>query len=190
MSTFLTQFVNGVLDPDQHKEMKEFVLGRELPWTFLEDTTMENSRKVGRDTPAFAHLLLGNDGYRSPYLDKFTPIYQNIIDRLGVEPKSVFRMRLGFLMNTRYNYPSEPYAFNLPHRDADIDHLTAVYYFWHSDGNTVIFNQTEESEKYTVKESIQPEGNMAVVFDGRQMHASTCPKIHHKRVALTINFTV
>ena len=32
--------------------------------------------------PAFAHLLLGNDGHRSPYLDKFTPIWESIVDQL------------------------------------------------------------------------------------------------------------
>jgi len=187
---FETQLVYGILDTNEFKEINDFVNGTEITWTHIKDTTYENGRTPSIDTPAFAHILLGHDGYRSPFLDKFTPLHQALMNRLDITPKNVFRMRLGFLLNTRYTFPSQPYVYNSPHKDADFDHLTAVFHFMHSDGNTVIFNQTEESDAYSIKESIEPDQNMAVVFDGNYYHASTCPKVFTKRIALTINFTI
>ena len=96
-------------------------------------------------------------------------------------------------MNTRYLTPQSPYVYNEPHRDSDIPHVTACYHFWHSDGKTHIFNETEElpdNKGYSVHKSFEGEQNSCIVFDGTRYHASTCPKIHSKRIVLTINFTL
>ena len=190
---FETKTLFGVATPEVFKECTYLMLGLEFPWHYLPDTTYENYNKKANTTPAFAHLLLGNNGHRSAYLDKFTPIYESIISQLDIQPKKVFRMRLGFLMNTRYLTPQSPYVYNEPHRDAAIPHITACYHFWHSDGKTHIFNETEElpdNKGYSVHKSFEAEQNSCIVFDGTRYHASTCPKIHSKRIVLTINFTM
>ena len=187
---FETKELFGVVPTETHTELINLITSLEFPWYYLEDTTYERAGKKSRPTPAFAHLLLSNEGHRSPFLDRFTPVYQGIIDQLDIQPRKVFRMRLGMLMNTRYVTPNEPYSFNTPHIDADFPHLTACYHFWHSDGRTTIFNETEETDKFTIHKNFEADINSAVVFDGKRYHASTCPKIHTKRAVLTINFTL
>ncbi len=186
---FETKKLAGIVDTATHQELCNLITSLDFPWYYLEDTTFERSDKKSRSTPAFAHLLLHNQ-HRSEYLDKFTPVYQGIIDQLDIDVKKVFRMRLGFLMNTRYITPHEPYSFNEPHQDAEFPHVTACYHFWHSDGRTHIFNETEKSDKYTIHEAFEGDVNSAVVFDGLRYHASCCPKIHTKRAVLTVNFTI
>ena len=96
---FETKTLFGVATPEVFKECTDLMLGLEFPWHYLPDTTYENYNKKANTTPAFAHLLLGNNGHRSAYLDKFTPIYESIISQLDIQPKKVFRMRLGFLID-------------------------------------------------------------------------------------------
>ena len=190
---FETKMLYGVADPETFKECTDLMLGTDFPWHYLEDTTYENASKKSIKTSAFAHLLLGNDGHRSPYLDKFTPIWESIVDQLEITPIKVFRMRLGFLLNTRYLTPQMPYVYNEPHVDADFPHITACYHFWHTDGKTFVFNETEElpnNKSYSTHKSFEADQNSCIVFDGSRYHASTCPKIHQKRIVLTVNFTI
>jgi len=189
-----SQIINGLIDGDELQDLVKFVTSTEFPWYYLEDTTYENSRKPSqKTTPAFAHLLLSNDGTRSPHLDRFTPIVNGLKDRIEEQPKNIFRMRLGMLLNTRYSYPSMPYVYNAPHVDADFPHMTCVYFLNSVDGATTIFNNTEppaEGERWKLMEQHMPTANQAVVFDGKYYHASMCPKIEKSRIVLTINYTV
>lgn len=184
----------GIIEHDHFIKLKEMITSVDFPWHYLPDTTFENGRKKGESTPAFAHLLFSNDGKRSDYLDHFTPIINNLVEKEDMKLNNIIRMRLGFLMNTRYNLPSMPYAFNEPHLDCEFPHLTAVMYFDDNDGDTVIFgNKTppdiENGERWHVSDRFFPEANKIILFDGLRYHASTCPKIQNSRIALTINFT-
>ena len=179
----------GPVDDDVAKELLQLVTSTEFPWYYLEDTTYERTNKVSSKTPAWAHLLFGNDGTRSPFLDKFTPVLNGVLDKANLKLNDVIRMRLGFLANTRYSFPSQPYAHNEPHQDAEFPHYTAVWYLNEADGDLVIFNETEPSDTYTVLRKELPEYNKVVLFNGLHYHASTCPKLLTKRIALTMNFT-
>ena len=68
--------------------------------------------------------------------------------------------------------------------------MVGLYYLNDSDGDTVIFDQTEESSSYTVKKRVSPEQGKFICFDGKHYHASTCPKMFTKRLVLTVNFSV
>src|SRR6056300_26637 len=188
-----TQIINGLIDGDELSSLVKFVTSTDFPWHYLEDTTWENSRKKSHiGTPAFAHLLLGSDGHRSEHLDKFTPIINGLKARIDHEPKNIFRMRLGMLLNTRYSYPSMPYVYNAPHVDAEFPHMTCVYYLNSVDGPTTIFNDTKppaDGERWKIAEQHEPFANQAVLFNGEHYHASMCPKIEKYRLVLTINYT-
>ena len=80
---------------------------------------------------------------------------------------------------------------NQPHVDFPeselVEHFTCLYYINDSDGPTVVFNEKTKSEKYTIKYECHPEKNKLFVFDGKHYHASSCPKHHDARLAITIN---
>ena len=187
------QIINGLIDGDELADLVNFVTSTQFPWHYLEDTTYENSRKPSHiTTPAFAHLLVGSDGHRSEHLDRFTPIVNGLKARIDHEPKNIFRMRLGMLLNTRYSYPSMPYVYNAPHVDADFPHMTCVYFLNSVDGDTTIFSNTEppeEGQRWQIWEQHRPIANQAVLFDGKYYHASMCPKMEKHRIVLTINYT-
>jgi len=179
----------GIIDEPKLNELWDMMTNVDFDWHYVPDITWENSKKPAKPTPGFAHLLFHRDtGVASPYLEHFKPILDNLLHKADMELEEVIRLRLGFLMNTRYNFPSQPYAHNEPHIDFEEEHYTACFYFNDCDGETVIFHNREESERYQVVERNMPLKNSAVLFDGGRYHASTCPKMLDTRIVLTMNF--
>jgi len=181
--------IKQVVDQEYQKKIYDLVTDIEFPWHFMEDTTTERANGTHADTPAFANLVYHPNNKENPYAEFFVPLLNSIAEKSNLKVHSVLRMRLGFLLNTKYAFPSIPYVANTAHRDFDQDHYVAVYYVNESDGETVIYHETEPSEKYRPMHKSMPEQGKALVFNGWHFHASTCPKMFTKRIALTINFT-
>jgi hypothetical protein len=180
--------IENVVDREYQKQMYDTVTDIKFPWHYMEDTTFETKDPMYRSTPAFGHLLY-NQETRSEYLDLFTPLMTTAVDKCGLKLISPLRLRLGFLLNTVYPIPSVGYKYNTPHVDSLVDHYTMCYYVNSADGATMLFNETTESPRYSVAKKVEPRMGKILCFDGKQYHASTCPKIYMKRIVLTINFT-
>jgi hypothetical protein len=67
-------------------------------------------------------------------------------------------------------------------------HTTAIYYVSDSDGDTVVYNETDESEEYTVMKTITPKKNRLCVFDGSHYHTGHSPMKHKNRILINANF--
>ena len=50
-----------------------------------------------------------------------------------------------------------------------------LYYVCDSDGDTIIFNEKEKSEKYTVQKRVTPKQGRVVLFDGDFYHTAEQP---------------
>jgi len=180
--------IDNVIDKEYQQKIYDTVTSIDFPWHYMEDTTFQAKHPRYKSTPAFGHVLYSGDT-KSEYLDIFTPLMLTAIEQCGLKLISPIRLRLGFLLNTIYPLPSIGYTHNTPHVDADVDHYTICYYVNEADGATVIFNQTEQSEKYSILHNSIPKQGKIVCFNGRNYHASTCPKMFSSRIVLTINFT-
>tara|TARA_Y100000389_G_C17471282_1_gene531367 strand:+ start:8878 stop:9453 length:576 start_codon:yes stop_codon:yes gene_type:complete len=181
--------IPNLIDREAQQKLYDIVTGIDFPWHYLEDTTYEFGNKKSIQTPGFSHLLFSNDSKQSEFLDEFTPMFLKGVEACGLKLISTMRLRLGFLLKTRYNLPNMPYVYNTPHIDFDVDHYTALYYLNSCDGDTIIFNQTEESEKYSIKHRSTPAAGKFMLFNGNHYHASSCPKMEPSRIVLTMNFT-
>jgi 2OG-Fe(II) oxygenase superfamily len=180
--------IDNVIDKEYQEKLLNLVTDIKFPWHYMEDTTFETKDPRIKSTPAFGHLLYGNNT-KSEYLDEFTPLMLTAVEKCKLKLISPLRLRLGFLLNTIYPLPSIGYKHNTPHVDCPGDHYTMCYYLNSSDGKTEIFEETQESPTYTARYGIEPRQGKIVCFNGRHYHASTCPKLFMKRIVLTINFT-
>ena len=63
------------------------------------------------------------------------------------------------------------------------NHYVVLYYVLDSDGDTIIYNEQEESETYTIKERVTPKQGRVVIFDGRFYHTAEQPR-HNTRCIL------
>lgn len=179
----------NVVDHEYQRSIYNLVTDINFPWHFLEDTTMERSNDPKYSTPGFVNMVYHDSREVNPHFDFFKPLLEQTLEKTGFTLNKLYRMRLGFLMNTKYMLPSMPYKHNTPHRDYDQEHYTAVYYVNQSDGDTVIFHEIEPSEKYRPMHKSTPDQGKVLLFNGWHYHASSCPKMFTKRIALTMNFT-
>ena len=76
-----------------------------------------------------------------------------------------------------------------PHVDInEIPNITTIYYVSDSDGDTVIYNETQKSDNYTVMDTITPKKNRLLIFDGSHYHTGHSPMKHQNRVLINSNF--
>lgn len=181
--------IKNVIPVEYQDEIYNYVTDVNFPWYFLEDTTFEGPATNTSTTPAFVNLVYHTNKDNHPHLEFFKPLVDAIVEKANMELISVFRIRLGFLLNTKYVYMGSPYQYNTPHVDGDMEHFTACYYVNDCDGPTVLFHETEKSEKYKPMHKSDPEKGKVLIFDGKHYHASTCPKVFNKRIVLTVNFS-
>jgi len=181
--------IDNVIELEYQNELYNTVTNIDFPWHFMEDTTHEKAGNSLSTTPAFGNLIYHPGNKENPYSKLFVPLIDSITTKCKMQLVSVHRVRLGFLLNTKYAYAGSPYQHNTIHRDMETPHFTAVYYLNDCDGPTVIFRETEPAEKYYPLHKSEPKKGKVVVFDGLHFHSSTCPKVFNKRIACTINFS-
>lgn len=190
MSDIIT--INDIIPKTQQKFLLDLVTGIEFDWHYLDEVTYEKTIEDKKSVPGFCNMLYTN-GVMNPqnqHANLFFPILLEFLDRTNLEMKQLHRMRLGLLMNTAYSMPHLPYSYNNPHIDMNSDHMVGLYYLNTSDGDTVIFNEIDEQNSYTVKSRITPEQGKFVCFNGKHYHASSCPKMFTKRIVMTVNFSI
>lgn len=179
----------GVVKPSYQNEIYSYLTNINFDWHFMEDATTEKINLPQYSTPAFGNLLYYSQHESNPHYEFFKPLIDTLEEVGGFKIKELLRVRAGMLLNTKYALHSLSYKYNTPHIDYDFDHYTAVYYVNECDGDTVVFREIEPAEKFYPLHKCTPNQGKFLLFNGRHYHASTCPKIHTKRMAITINFT-
>tara|TARA_B100000902_G_C27320257_1_gene923916 strand:- start:828 stop:1454 length:627 start_codon:yes stop_codon:yes gene_type:complete len=175
-------------------EIHDVVTSDVFPWYWIDDVTTApedrtNVTEVLPSQPGFHHTPFV-DGKASEWYPSFSFMYHYILDALELDGEEWYlaRIRVGM------NFPSifdQHQEHNVPHVDYPEtsvgEHYTCLYYVNESDGPTVIFNEQQESENYTIQNKCHPEKNKLMAFNGKNYHASSCPKECPARIAITIN---
>ena len=178
----------------QAHEIHDILTSNIFPWYWLDDVTV--SKEEGSEVPSHCRSQPGMhhtpyvNGRASEWYDKFSFIYHNILDAMGLDCKDwqLDRIRCG--LNFHHQMDCLHHQPHIDYPETQVgDHFTCLYYVNDSDGPTVVFNETEKSDEYTIKYKCHPEKNKLFVFDGKHYHASSCPKEHDARLVVTINLS-
>ncbi len=181
--------VKGTVDAEYQRQIYDYLTDIQFDWHFMDDPTFEKTNDPRLCTPSFANLLYYEKHEQNPHFDFFKPLLEAVEKSFDLKIQRLMRMRAGFLLNTKHALPSMPYKHNAPHRDYDEEHFVVVYYANVADGETVVYRETQEAEKYYPLHKCMPEQGKMLLFNGWHYHASTCPKVFAKRLAININFT-
>ena len=179
-------------------------LGQQFPWYYIEDVTSAYDPD-SQHRPGLSHqyvkLPKGLDDddedivpgpksvgqVTSEYHELFVPMLKRVGFKLGVSNITVLQGRsfLQFPVNTDG-------TIDLPHIDiiGKAEFIVALYYVCDSDGDTVIYNETEESKTYTIKKSVTPKQGRMVIFDGSLYHAAEQPINSNTRCIVNYNLGV
>ena len=110
------------------------------------------------------------------------PVILKIEQDLIGSKASLLRARLDMTVK------SPPGTIHTPHQDLKQPHWTTIFYLNDADGDTVIYNETERSDNYTIKDIITPKKNRIICFDGSHFHTGHSPSKCSNRILMNSNF--
>lgn len=179
--------IDDVVPQNHSKYLEEYFTGNEIDWFFQKDITYhqthENFENLKNHNVGFANLIYSLGQINTNLYHTIAPIMFAALDKIGIQPLELLKAR-AFLQLPIANQNNE---VNNPHIDANIKHIVILYYITDADGDTIIYNETEESEHYTIMERVQPQRGRCVVFNGNHYHSSSKPT---NNIRATININV
>ena len=174
---------DNIINLSYQLQIEDILLGERLfnnddfPWYFIPDITY-NDGLANQGRCGFAHYFADeDDGIISEFHPLFLKLIHNSCKKINLKKIDVIQARS--FLQLPSNIPHE--EVDDPHIDLiDTDHFVMLYYVCDSDGDTIIYNQTEKSESYTIKKKIKPKRGRVVLFDGKLYHTAEQPN-NHKR---------
>lgn len=171
---------DDIIDKSLQEKIKDTLLGddRIFPWFFVNDITGLKQGRVG-----FQHQLIDKSNNNSEFSNLIYPIAQNSAIKIFYPIKEIVNARTFLQVPLRLSNNEVDTA----HVDSSEKHLVVLYYVIDSDGDTIIYNEKEKSEEYTVQQKVSPKQGRVVIFDGSFYHTAEQPKDNNRCV---INFNI
>ena len=172
--------IDDFVSLEYQEKIKQELLGvnTDFPWYFTEDVTSAGNYD-SQYRPAMNHQYVFMDDndisqIESVYHHLFTPLLGKACQYLKMPETKVLQGR-SFLQFPLANVDTS--VADTPHIDIDEgdEHIVVLYYVIDSDGDTIIYNEREESSTYTEKQRVTPKQGRVVIFDGRQYHTAQQP---------------
>ena len=172
--------IDDFISLEYQEKIKQELLGLDnnFPWFYTEDVTgagdFDSQHRAG-----FGHQYVELDDddvseVKSLYHHLFTPMLSKACQYLKIPEAEIIQGR-SFLQLPLRNIDTS--IVDSPHIDLDPgdEHIVVLYYVNDSDGDTIIYNEREESSTYTEKQRVTPKQGRVVIFDGRQYHTAQQP---------------
>ena len=177
---------DDIINLDLQEEIKNVLVSdyvyynQSFPWYYLDDITVTYDDPNSQRRPGFTHEYVKYEGKEkstgkqlSRFHNLLLPILKNACLKMEIKDINVLLGR-SFLQ----------LPLNLKNRDVDTPHrdiydrddfFVVLYYVCDSDGDTIIYNETKESDQYTIKQRVTPKKGRVVIFDGVLMHTAEQP---------------
>lgn len=185
-----------VIDDVIGKQHQELIRQRLIsaPWYYIDDVAYPGAPdhvfEGSSRQPGFVHWYKQNN-QTSDLFDVVIPIALSACEQVNFQISNVVEARSFLQTPSNINR-----LWNNVHTDFEKDHLVCLYYVVDSDGDTVIFNQTEKdihpkdvnkSQELTVLKTVTPKQGRVVLFNGKHYHASSDPTTG---IRLNVNFVL
>ncbi len=170
---------DNIISLELQNAIKDNLFSNETNWNYLSDITKYPNKNQER--AGFLHEMVFNGEVLSPLTFHMFSIIANTLVRSKTELDKIINIR-SFLQLPLNIDTSE---VDTPHVDLHSPHLAIVYYVVDSDGDTIIYNETKESDTYTVQKKVTPKQGRVVIFDGKYYHTAEQPTLDKRCI---INF--
>jgi hypothetical protein len=178
----------------QHQELiKQRLLS--APWYYIDDVAYPNAPDFvfegSSRQPGFVHWYKSPNGNQTDLFDVVLPIALSACDKIKFNLSNIVEARSFMQLASAVKR-----EYNNVHTDYERPHLVCLYYVLDSDGDTFIFDQTEEdisprdvnkSDKLTLLKRVTPKQGRVVLFNGSKYHASSDPSLGSR---LVVNFVL
>lgn len=190
--------IDNIIPVDYQNHLKTLMTGFEFPWVFNKNLVSPDDCFIGREDnhSGFNHFFYEQGVPTSNYFNLLYPLVLSITSQSQVKFNRLIRMRANLTLRNR----DSSLDYHLPHIDSWFPHYNAIYYVNDSDGDTVIFNETNEtydrgdadiekikSANFTIKKRITPKQGKILIFPGKYYHSSSFCKDNSYRCVININ---
>ena len=161
---------------EEQEKVIEFIEGSYFPW-YAQITVTKHM--------FHGHTLMNRNGDLSPdagiitsqYYEPMISIFKDFCLDMGIEYQTIFRAAI----NSTSYHDSEMAEIHVDHK---FDHKNFIFYINDvSKGSTFIYNQ----DKTIIEDTIVPEKNKGVIWDGRP-HAQGWCGLDERRLVLIVTF--
>ena len=188
--------IDDFIDAEYQKIIRNILMGcyqyrkKDFPWYYTEDVTGHYNDPDSQYRTALAHYYVSLDsednltGERiSEFHYLFLPMLEDVCKKMNFKNVNVLQGRsfLQFPLNLKDRTVDTPHV-DLYRRK----HFVALYYVCDSDGDTIIYNERERLENYTIKQKVTPKQGRMVLFDGSLMHTAEQP-LNNARCVVNYN---
>lgn len=190
--------IENFIPIDYQNHIESVMTGMEFPWVFNKNMVSGDDVFLDNDNnhAGFNHFFFEHQKTQSNFFQLFYPLVLTITSKVDVPFNMLIRMRANMTLAN----PESKLDWHMPHIDSFMPHYNAIYYVNDTDGDTVIFNETNDDydpgqndirtikqNKFTVKHRVEPKRGKLVVFSGKYYHSSS-PVRHHKyRCVINMN---
>lgn len=181
------EIIDDFLTPTYANVVEETLQAPQQPWSFLKNSSVENEKNqecilnYGFNFLIYSKLNPSERGWsESPITMLLRPFLYQVQD-------TICRTRL-LRCRVDMTVASSVPVLHSPHVDVLGNHITTIYYVSDSDGDTVVYNEREKSNQYSVMKTISPKKNRLVIFDGEHYHTGHSPMKHKNRILINSNF--
>ena len=177
---------DNIIDSKAQKQIQHIVFDK-IRWQFIADVTNPNNKQ---QRPGFSYHFLKDNKNVFDYHSDMIQIIDAACDKINFKREDCLQGRsfLQLPLNLKDR------SIDVPHVDADIEHLVILYYVNDSDGDTVIYeNNFEGYDKVPhfndlkEKKRVTPKAGRVVMFNGKHWHTSCQPE---NNIRCIINYNV
>lgn len=173
------QIIDNFLTPSYADLIEMQLQSSQQDWYFRRNTI--ECEKIDPLQHGFCFMFYYDEVWtNSPLTLLLRPFFLQIQETIGA--KTILRARADMTVANGAKILHEP------HVDLNQKNVTTIYYVSDSDGDTVLYNEKTESEKYTIMNTITPKKNRLVVFDGSHYHTGHSPMNHSNRILINSNY--
>ena len=179
--------VDDFLSSSYYKEVEAVMLSNEFSWYFQDNITgiETNNPRAG-----FNHHFIKNGAPSSEHTSFLLPLLLQIQDLSGAS--TILRARGDMVLRTgeKAGYPAHIDIYEEPH-------MSAVFYIGDSDGDTIIYEETQNDrvspprcppDTLTEMERTTFKPNRLVLFRGEHWHTGGPPLHSARRVIINSNY--
>ena len=178
---------DNIIDVQYQENIKNILMGdqiyngHEFSWYFTDDVTLDSPIQTRQKRPAlvpnsYKKFITNRGNHIGQPVSQFHQLFVELITqscyKLNLNQVNVIQGRsfLQFPLNLK------SYDVDTPHIDlSTIDHFVMLYYVCDSDGDTIIYNEKDMCDQYTIKEKVTPKQGRVVLFDGGLYHTAEQP---------------
>ena len=167
----MLKIYDNILTKQECDHIESLFLDEGFPWYYQRKTYKDDTLDV--DMSYLGHCFITSGEVTSTNSSIAVELLKIFVERTGLKFAEILRIQA--------NYTTiQPNKVVTPkHIDSEIDHYVLIYYVNDSDGDTILYGDKIES--------VSPQRNRFILFDGDTFHSATSPQVSDKRIVINYN---